>query len=265
MYDFHIHLLPNLVGDDGAKTIEISRHMLDQLVKTGFTAAISVCHLIPGEAYESKESLLKKAAAISTDTFRIYAAHECYLTPVLPEILKGGWAATISGKYVVIELPMTEWIPEINILMQEILNLGLIPVICHPERNSCISVDPNRALELLHLGVLFQLNLSSLRDLSSASGRTSQWLLKHKGYHVAGTDAHSDQWRSPRMTKELKTLKALVDETYFNLLMLENTERILSGFLAKDYFDGIWRADDFEYGQRGSKIIHNLKKFFGKC
>lgn len=261
MYDFHVHIIPNLIGDDGARTEEVSRRMLSQESEMGFEAAIAVSHLIPGEAYEPRESLLSKAAALSTGTFRLYAAHECYLTPHLPEIIRQRRAATLGGRYVLIELPMTGWIPDVHAHLKKIMDLGLTPVVSHPERCAGISEKPDRALELLHLGMFFQLNIGSLGDLSSASGRTAEWLLKHRCYHVAGTDAHSDGHRSPCLSKELKVLKTLVDDPYFSLLMQENAKRVIAGDGLRDCFDRIWEAEDVEVRPGACKIGRSLKKF----
>ncbi|SCZ76049.1 tyrosine-protein phosphatase [Acidaminobacter hydrogenoformans] len=259
MYDFHAHMLPNLLGDDGPKSKEISQRMISQASETGFSDVIAVSHLIPGEAYEPCASLVEKAAAQSTLELRLHGAHECYLMPELIKIIKNREAAVIGGRYILVELPMTNWMPNTLTILMDILSLGMTPVISHPERCEGIEREPDRALELLHIGAKLQLNLDSLKDKKSYKGRVALWLLKHRAYHVVGTDAHSDRRRSPLMSDELVTLKTLVGAVYFNFLLRGNPERMLRGADAVDGFDGIWEADDIETNQ-GTWDLHAKRK-----
>lgn len=250
MYDIHSHLLPNIPGDDGARSHDMAYRMAKQSLNAGFRHVLATSHFISGEPFGKREDLIISARAISKFLqskgmdLQITPAHEAYLMPELIHHIKKGEVILIANRYLLLELPMTGWMPETFSLITDLHELGLKVIIAHPERCAAITEKPELAVELIDTGAYLQLNLGSLKHPKSSAGKTARKLLKYKMYHFIGSDAHNDTTRSPQVGEALEILKSLTSQDYFEHLSALNPERAFKGFEVDNSFDETWTTFD---------------------
>lgn len=243
MFDFHSHILPNVPGDDGARSFDMARNMARQSADAGFTNVLATSHFVPGEPFGKRSELLNMARAFmnvinkNEKLINIVPAHEVYLTPEIMTYIRNSDILLISNKAVLIELPMTEWLKETLRLITEIQDLGIRVIVAHPERCAAVAEDPECAIDLIDCGAFLQLNLASLRNPKSKTGRAARALLKYQAYHFVGTDAHNHSSRSPLMQHELELLKLLTTPEYFELITKTNPDNAFRGFGFYNHFN----------------------------
>jgi protein-tyrosine phosphatase len=266
MYDIHSHLLPNVPGDDGASSHDMTYRMARQSLNAGFSHVLATSHFIAGEPYGKREDLIISARVISKFLqtkgmdLQIVPAHEAYLMPELIHHIKKGEVILIANRYLLLELPMSGWMSETFSLIADLQELGIKIIIAHPERCSAITEKPELAVELIDSGAYLQLNLGSLKSPSSSTGRTARKLLKYKMYHFVGSDAHNDTKRSPQVGDSLEIMKSLTSQDYFERLTRLNPERAFKGFEVDNSFDETWSS--FEDAKLSAAVM--LKESFWK-
>jgi len=248
MYDFHSHLLPNIPGDDGARSYDMAYHMARQSVSAGFTHVLATSHFIAGEPFGKCEDLKVAARTISKFlrgkgmNLEIVPAHEAYLTPELIQHIKNREVILIGNRYLLAELPMSGWQKETLSLIAELSEMSINVIIAHPERCQAIIDNPDLAVALIDSGAYLQLNLSSLKHPKSGAGKTANALLRYQMYHFIGSDAHSDIQRSPLVQKELALLKSQVSQHYYDLVTKDNPERAFMGAFVENHCDESWTS-----------------------
>lgn len=250
MFDIHSHILPNIPGDDGATSHDMAYRMARQSVYAGFNHVLATSHFIAGEPFGKREDLIISARVISKFLqskgmdLHIVPAHEAYLMPELIHHIKKGDVILLANRYLLLELPMSGWMPETFSLIADLHELGLKVIIAHPERCSAITEKPELAVELIDNGAYLQLNLSSLKHPKSSTGKTARKLLKYKMYHFIGSDAHNDTTRSPQLGEALEILKSLTSQEYFECLCKRNPELAFKGLHVDNSFDETWATFD---------------------
>ena len=266
MYDLHSHLLPNIPGDDGAKSYDMAYRMARQSLTAGFTHVIATSHFVAGEPFGRREDLQAASRAISKFLLgkglplEIIPAHEAYLTPELIKYVKSREVILIGNRYLLLELPMVGWIIDTFSLLADLNGMGVKVVIAHPECCAAIQDKPDLAVELIDSGAYLQLNLSSLKYTHTSSGKTALKLLKYKMYHFIGSDAQSDQGFSPLVKEEILLLKKITCPDYFTQITKENAELAVKGIAIDNSFDESWNS--FETSDR--TVPFNLRANFWK-
>lgn len=261
MYDLHSHLLPNIPGDDGAKSYDMACRMARQSLSAGFSHVIATSHFVAGEPFGRREDLQAASRAISKFLhgkgmpLDIIPAHEAYLTPELIQHVQSREVILIGKRYLLLELPMTGWMMETFSLLADLNAMGVKVIIAHPERCAAIQENPDLAVELIDSGAYLQLNVGCLKYSHTSSGKTALKLLKYKMYHFIGTDSHNDHKRSPLVREELELLKKITGHTYFTQITRDNPELAVKGIAVDNSFDETWTT--FEASDRA--VPFNLR------
>ena len=193
MIDPHIHVLPAV--DDGARSRDISRQLIQRMASSGYSTLIATPHVtdIPKPAYAQ---LVKTAFEDILPIAREYGiellpGYEVLLTPHTADHLRSGVPLTLGGsKTVLVEVTMAGWPAFTDQILHEIQIAGFTPILAHPERYQ-YEEDLKKYLEWKEKGVLFQLNLLSLLGYY---GRGVQQLasrfLDNGLYAFCGSDLH---------------------------------------------------------------------------
>lgn len=220
MIDIHCHIMANIPGDDGSKSMTESLAIGRKLAKAGFKHVFATPHCIEGEVennfVEMDEQLksLNKVFKENNIELQVHLGCEILFHNEVLARIKSGKAVTLGGsRYALIELPMRE-LPEATLdLMNELKQNEILTVIAHPERNRVISANPTEIASLLDQGALLQLNLCSLVGVyGETAQKTAEMLIKAKAYHFIGTDLHNDRLDIERA---LQRLYELTEETYY--------------------------------------------------
>lgn len=196
MIDLHCHLLPEL--DDGSKTMEDALEMAKDAVAQGITTLVCTPHL--NEQYKTtREAILYQVATLQDELLkqnlplRLYEGQEIRISPTLVEEIQNEmvYSCDLNQRYYLIELP-TRQAPLYTLeVLENLIILGKVPIIAHPERHHAFIKDPNAFLPYLELGCLGQLTAPSLLGkFGKAVQKTAKQMVKHNFVQTMASDAH---------------------------------------------------------------------------
>jgi protein-tyrosine phosphatase len=205
--DLHCHMLPGI--DDGSRKMEQSLAMARIAVADGISTTVVTPHHLngvysnPAQSIRSGIEQLNEALQKAGIGLNILPGCELHLTPELPGELDRGTALTIAnqGKATLVELPVHTVPMGAEHLLEQLLVMGLTPVIAHPERNSELRRKPERLGEWVKMGCLGQVTVQSCTGRFGEAVQQSAKVMLKRGYiHVAASDAHRDRRRIPQLT-----------------------------------------------------------------
>lgn len=252
MIDFHSHIIYDV--DDGSDSIETSLKILKLAEATGFHSIILTPHYMedyyecPAHEINEKIENLRELCQENNINIQLYQANEIYIANDIVDLLKANKASTINkSKYVLFELPMNEEPPN---LLEVIYNLKAndkVPIIAHPERYTYIQENPNKLLELIDMGVLFQSNYGSIvGQYGEKCKKTVKALLKNNFIHFLGTDVHKSTSIYIKMESIKKELEKILTQEQIEKLVEQNPEKVLKNekiqieepnYIKKSFFD----------------------------
>lgn len=229
MLDLHSHILPNI--DDGAKTVEDSIKLLQQMKNQGVTTAVATPHFYPDDMifddfiYARSEAADKLLLSLenSFDIRILLGAEVLYFSGIgsAEDIKK----LTLAGSnYLLLELI---GLKEINDkVIKDIIdlkdNLGITPIIAHTERYSKYK-GYKRLLELIENGrALCQIN--STYTFSSVHKRAVKKLLKNGLVHFIASDCHNPERRPVFLSSAFDGIRRISPKEFDRII--KNTETI---------------------------------------
>ena len=210
MIDIHSHIVFDV--DDGPKTIEDSRALLEEAYAQGVRTIVSTSHRRKGmfETPEDKiaanfkivQELSKK---IAPDLTILYGA-EIYFTSEILDKLENHIIPKLNDtRYALIEFSMNTPYRDIHSALTKVLMLGITPVVAHIERYHTLENDEKKVRELINMGCYMQINSSSVLK-PQLFGDTYKFMKKRARYfldkdlvHVVASDMHNLESRPPYM------------------------------------------------------------------
>lgn len=240
MYDFHSHFIYGV--DDGSETIEESVKIIEEAHANGIKVMIATPHFIKGSMDTEPETLkerlyeLKKIIDQKGIEIDLLLGNEIYLEFDTNDDLEAERCLTLSGTdYVLIELPFESELLNLDQMIYKLKRHNRIPVLAHPERYRFIQEDIERLDQLIEIGLLCQLNLSSLNGrYGKQVKQTAERLVASNMIHIIGTDVHHENSAALNIAPALKTLKKLSKDNYEDIYQL-NGQKILRNELVKAY------------------------------
>ena len=237
MIDIHAHILPGV--DDGSESMAMSLGMLRLSAECGVTDIAATPHCnIPGE-YENYVTpelgaafrrLCEevKRAGIPVNLIR---GMEVYVTEEVPELIRRRQVGTLNDtNYLLVEFAFDEDPYFCLRMLHRIRELGIRPVIAHPERYFFVQDDPAIAYDWCTSGYALQLNKGSLLgSFGPGPERTARLLVEHGLCAMVASDAHSDYRRTPHMGEVRRFLESEFGREFSELLLEINPRRILQG------------------------------------
>lgn len=232
MIDVHCHIIPKI--DDGSPSFEESYKMFEEASKAGFTDLIATSHYVENHyevdtikrhaIVEAMNKLIKEKGI----NLKLHCGSEIYVTPNLLKLIEEKKASTLANsKYVLFELPMNQTVKYLEDVIFEIKASGLIPVIAHPERYSCVQDNPNFVYELIKEGVLFQANFASISGYyGKQAKKTLVKLLKANMIHFLGSDSHRSS-KYEQISENIKQLEKVISKEKIEELTKINPKHIL--------------------------------------
>jgi tyrosine-protein phosphatase YwqE len=220
--DLHSHLLPGI--DDGVDTIEESIKIIKKFKSLGYTKLITTPHIISDSYPNTKEIIQSKLQevqqAIKNENIdiEIEAGAEHYIDMSFLKDLEEDKVVPFANKYILFE---TSYVSKPIIFEQAIFDIqakGYIPVLAHPERYRYMHENIEHYKKLKNIGVLFQMNIKSLRDISNPLYKVSLQLMKSGLIDFIGSDVH-------RM-KDMIDLARIINEKPYQIIF--NNNKILN-------------------------------------
>ena len=195
MKDLHSHYVYGV--DDGAKDVDMAKAMLDVASSYGVTDIIFTPHYMKDTSYVNKVrsnkvkfNVLKKYA--KTLDINVYLGNEVFINSNMVELLKKKEITTINdSRYLLVEIPLDTKINNVIDILYDLIANGITPILAHPERY--VPYQKNLAFfkELVELGVLLQLNISSLNGgYGKSAQKMAKMLLKNRLISFIGSDIH---------------------------------------------------------------------------
>lgn len=208
MIDIHAHIMPGI--DDGAETMRVAIHMLRIAMEKGVHTIAVTPHCNIEDLYENyyDESFyeqfqqLKAEIAKERMPIRIVPGMEVYASEWVPELLRRRRIITLNGsRYLLIEFSNQKDLALINFTINELVVLGYIPIIAHPERYPYVQKTPYMVTQWLERGCLLQINKGSIMGSFGRHARnTALYMLKRNMVSFIASDAHSSLLRNTDMS-----------------------------------------------------------------
>ncbi len=109
-------------------------------------------------------------------------------------------------------------------------DLGLTPILTHPERNPILQENLARVLGWAERGCVVQITASALIGRwGERPQQAALLLLRHQAVHVISTDAHDIERRPPVLSTARDVAAGLFGDEVAQALVLHNPEAIVRG------------------------------------
>lgn len=232
MFDVHYHLIFGV--DDGPETIEDSLALAEASIAEGVTHIVATPHA--NGSYPFQPEVNRERLAILNERLagRLTLALGCdfnlsYENIVDLEAHPDRYTIN-SKKYLLVEFADYAIPRSIADVFFRIRNMGIVPIITHPERNPMLLADPARLKEWISTGCLIQITSGSLwGHFGSRSKTMALQLIRRKMAHLVASDAHSVQWRPPSMRKAYEFLREEFSENTADRLCVLNPRAVFYG------------------------------------
>jgi protein-tyrosine phosphatase len=193
--DLHTHVLPGI--DDGARSLAESRAVALAALEEGVTVLAATPHV--RDDYPTTAETMEEAVALVRADFAVQG--------IGVEVLHGAevdlsilWAMppdelrrlTIAqtGRYLLLEFPYRGWPFALDSAVTRLVELGVTPLLAHPERNPEVQDRPDRLRSLVDAGALVQVTAASLGGRVRAAQAAALRLLDLGLVHVLASDSH---------------------------------------------------------------------------
>lgn len=233
LVDLHCHYIPGV--DDGVRTLEDSRALLEGLARIGFEKVVATPHIRTAMFENRKAPLEASYAALTRELTgaalpQLGLAAEHYFDDIFWQLFQasevlpypGGNAALIEFSYDAIPLRIEHRFFEMNVK-------GIRPVLAHPERYSPLYQKTDPLDPLLDVGVLALLDVMSLTGKYGRSPKhAAERMLDEGVYYAACSDSHKPS-DVAIVEEAIGILVDLVGEEEAHELFSTNPKRILDG------------------------------------
>jgi len=224
--DLHSHLLPAV--DDGSRTVEQSVGVLRRMAELGITDVCLTPHLRANETVDAPpdrhDDAFAALRAKAPRTQRLHRGAEVMLDRPLPLEPDRMRRITLGGtQYILVEFPRLVAVDAVTNALTRVRDAGLTPVLAHPERYGCCSVEA--VAYWRSLGSRMQVDATTLHSPQARGQRARQLVAAGLADILAG-DNHGDD---RTIAAGADFLRALDGHTQAHLLTVANPGAILHG------------------------------------
>lgn len=216
MIDIHCHILPCM--DDGPEHLDAAIRMCRMAAADGVRTIVATPHFSPG-AYEFDHTMLTAATnllrvAVQRDglDLSILTGSEVAVTPELASHLKQQRFLPINGgRYFLAEFRPLSVPANWDTFLISMMGSGFVPIIAHPERNVWFMYHPEALSFVVQNGVMLQVTAASITGRFGPDVRDfCSYLLKRNLVHIIASDAHSADFRPPRLSAAVELAADIV-------------------------------------------------------
>lgn len=230
--DIHAHFVYGV--DDGAKTAQDMRDMLDEAYLGGIKVLYATSHStpgidhFPGEVYMAHLEEAQAYCAEKGYDIRLYQGAEILYTPALKNHLERHPLMTMGDS----DCVLVEFVPDVSFSELEeavslLENAGYTPILAHVERYACLFSPRIYRLKREH-SVRYQVNCGTL--VKKGFGFFKRWQFrrwfKKKLIDYVASDMHDIKARRNRMGAAARALDQYCSRAYIARMM--GTQRPLS-------------------------------------
>ena len=232
MVDIHSHILPSV--DDGAKSWEVAIEMCRMAAADGITHMVASPHANDEFRYDraAHEATLAELREKTDGALELSLGCDFHLSFDNIVALRKNPAEFCIGKtnYLLVEFSDFGVSRQILTSLEEFLDLGLVPIVTHPERNPMFQSKPELVLQMAELGCVIQVTANSATGFwGNGPRKVADWLLKKGAVHVLATDAHDLVRRTPVLSKAREAVAGMASKDIAEALVGRNPEKIVMG------------------------------------
>jgi len=235
MIDLHCHILPGV--DDGAETLAEAEEMARLAGRDGIRTIVATPHLFKGtdrppdfEFFEGQKEALEKTLNKGGVEVSIKRGGEVHIShSLIAEINRHREKLVVNGgAYMFVEFPHYQVFPGIKSMFFELMSLGIVPIIAHPERNAVFGERPEILYDLVRAGALAQANRGSFlgvygRTAAAAAAR----LLEYNLLHFIGSDGHDTTSYPPILSDAVERVGHMIGVKNARALVSDNPRAVL--------------------------------------
>jgi protein-tyrosine phosphatase len=249
--DLHSHLLPGV--DDGSRSVEQSVRVLQQFAAQGLAGVCLTPHLLASQAPqgvpESHDRAFEALTRAAPRDVTLYRGAEVMLDRPLEAAVAEERRLTINrGRYILVEFPRQVAAQTVEHALANVIEIGLIPLLAHPERYRCCT--PAAVRRWRALGAFMQVDGPTLLSPRSR-GERARALLAEGLADIAAGDNHGD-------TRSLKSVwDAFIAQegaVQAQVLLRRNPQAILDDGALESVAPLLWRVP----------LADRLKALFGR-
>jgi protein-tyrosine phosphatase len=232
LIDLHCHILPAV--DDGAKSWEVSVAMCEMARADGIEHIVATPHANDSCFYDRPylENLLDELAKRVGDSPKFSLGCDFHFSyeNITEAMEKPGKFTIGNTPYLLVEFSDYSLPPTVDDHLSQLINIGLKPIITHPERNPLLQRKKERILEFVRGGCLVQVTGSAL---TGRWGKTAQsvaeWLFEKEAVHILASDGHDLESRKPVLKKARAAAVEIAGEAVAAALVTLNPRAVVNG------------------------------------
>jgi protein-tyrosine phosphatase len=229
--DIHSHILPEV--DDGPKTWDMCVAMCHAAAADGITHMVATPHANDRYHYDREylEGLLSHLRALVGDALKLGLGCDFHLSiDNLQDAYANPTRYAIEGtRYLLVEFSNYAVPQGITDSLLKLGDVGLTPIITHPERNPILRDSLQRVVEWAEQGFVVQMTGSALTGFwGERTRRAAVWLLERQAVHVLATDAHDTEKRVPILSTSRDAAAEICGEEVANALVEANPYAIIT-------------------------------------
>lgn len=240
MIDIHSHLLYQV--DDGPLVLEDSLILLKQAEENGVTDMILTPHSWAFGGEKNQEWLTRRFLAFreeakkSTVQLHLGMEHEVEnYRRFVRRIDKEGIITLAKSRYILIEAMKLESVEDASELVYELSLRGLVPILAHPERMSCLRKDSSLVCAFREAGGLVQLTLEPCDPMATGTfHKVATRLLKEGEVDFLATDTHGLIRNCNALAEILGRLEGYIGKERTHRLVVENPQKVLQNQAIKN-------------------------------
>lgn len=201
MIDWHSHILPNI--DDGSRSVEESRKLLEELKNQGVKTVVATPHYqadsqTVNDFLHNRETAFKEISQIVSEVeIEVVLGAEVKYYYGISRMKDLKRLRIGKSKLLLLEMPMTRWTEYTVRELEEIASLaGVTLVLAHIERY--LPLQSKKVWQRLYnCGILMQVNATFFKGFISK--KKALKYLANKKIHIIGSDCHNITSRPPKL------------------------------------------------------------------
>lgn len=232
MVDIHSHILPGL--DDGAQTMEESIEMLAIAAASGTTDIVATPHSNGEFRFdpERAEQLVQDLSERNNASVTVHLGCDFHLNyDNLRNALENPTQYTINHhQYLMVELPDIVALASVKKAINRLIDIRIIPVITHPERNRSLQPRLGELERWVVDGACVQVTAQSLLGRFGPLARhAANTLMNANLVHFIASDAHDCVDRTPDLSSAREYVSMRYGSSRADALFIHNPAATLLG------------------------------------
>jgi protein-tyrosine phosphatase len=232
LVDIHSHILPGL--DDGAKSLEESVAMVQMAADTGTTDIVATPHANDKYPYdpETVHAKVNELQAACGSGIRIHWGCDFHVSyGNVQDALRYPAKYTIDGgSYLLIEFSDMAIPPNTSAVLDQLLSVGIIPIVTHPERNPILQKKLSLLVDWVERDCLVQVTAGSfLGRFGRAAAKAASELMARNLVHVVASDAHDLRHRTTALDRAYQHIVKHYSLQHAEALFVRNPRAVVLG------------------------------------